>query len=112
MRFGDSTRPGQARTRCRSLLRSRPAQATRPGAVFLAVAASLLATGCDPVLEVAGSFLPAWMPCLVVGAILAALAHLALVRTGLDPHVGPRPLVYGAIAAIGAMTTWLVLFPS
>ena len=73
-------------------------------------AVSTHALGCDPVIDVAGSFLPAWMPCLAAGAAFAALAHLLLARLGLDPHLGPRPLIYACLAALGTMTTWLVFF--
>ena len=86
---------------------------SRPAAAeTAALVATLFATGCDPVVEVAGSFLPAWMPCLVAGAALAAIVQAFFARTGIDEHVGPRPVVYGCVAAIGAMTTWLLLFAS
>ncbi len=85
---------------------------TRAGSAAPAIASTLFATGCDPVVEVGGSFLPAWMPCLVAGAALAAILQAVFARTGIDEHVGPRPVVYGCIAAIGAMTTWLLLFGS
>lgn len=60
--------------------------------------------------DVAGSFFPAWMLCLVVGASLAALLRLVFHRVGVEPYLGPLPLVYGCLGALLTMTTWLVFF--
>jgi hypothetical protein len=73
-------------------------------------ATALVAPGCDPVFDVAGSFFPAWMLCLLVGCALAALLRLVFARIGVEPYLGPLPLVYGCLAALITMATWLVFF--
>ena len=83
-------------------------------AMRLVRAAGLLvlpaAAGCDPVLDVFGSFFPAWVVCMTVGLVLAALARLWLDRAGLEPHLGPLLLVYPCLALLLTMLTWLLLF--
>ena len=69
-----------------------------------------VAAGCDPVVDVFGSFFPAWVVCMTVGIVLAALARLLLDRAELEPHLGPLLLVYPCLALLLTMLTWLVLF--
>jgi len=69
-----------------------------------------VAVGCDPVLDVFGSFFPAWVVCMTVGILLAALARLWLDRAGLEPHLGPLLLVYPCLALLLTVLTWLLLF--
>ena len=77
-------------------------------------AAGLLAlpavAGCDPVLDVFGSFFPAWVVCLTVGVVLAAIARLVIDRAGLEEHLGPLLLVYPCLALMITMLTWLFFF--
>ncbi len=86
--------------------------AARHGRSVAIAAAGLGAAGCAPVLDIAGSFFPAWMLCLVVGALLAALSRLVLYRIGVEPYLGPLPLVYGCLGALLTMITWLLFFRS
>ncbi len=74
------------------------------------VAASLTVAGCDPVVDIEGSFFPAWMLCLIAGVVLAAIARLAFARLGIEPYLGPLPLIYSCLAVLLAMTTWLIFF--
>ncbi|HZR82868.1 MAG TPA: YtcA family lipoprotein [Candidatus Binatia bacterium] len=76
----------------------------------LAALAAAGAAGCDPVFDVAGSFFPAWMLCLLIGASLAGLLRLVFARVGVEPYLGPLPVIYGALAALLTMTVWLALF--
>ena len=48
-----------------------------------------LAGGCDPILNIQGSFFPAWMVCLVVGVALAFVLRYVFAITRLEPHLGP-----------------------
>jgi len=66
--------------------------------------------GCDPVFDVEGAFFPAWMLCMVIGITLTAVARLLLARIGLEPYLGPLPLVYTCLAVLLTMTTWLFFF--
>ena len=70
----------------------------------------VLATGCDPVLDVFGSFFPAWVVCLAVGVVLAGIARLMIDRAGLEEHLGPLLLVYPCLALMITMLTWLLFF--
>lgn len=73
-------------------------------------AGSLFLAGCDPVFDIGGSFFPSWMVCMIVGVVLAIALRLVLARIGVEPHLGPLPLVYGCLAALLTMSTWLVFF--
>ena len=68
------------------------------------------ATGCDPVINVFGSFFPAWVVCLAAGVVLALALRPLLVAARLEPHLGPLVLVYPSLAVLLTMLTWLVFF--
>jgi len=70
----------------------------------------LCATACDPVLNVAGSFFPAWMVAMVVGVVLTVAVRLVFVLVGLEPHLGPPILIYGSLGLLLTVATWLVLY--
>jgi hypothetical protein len=77
----------------------------------LAAAGSLLlATGCDPILNLYGSFFPAWIVCLLTGVVLAVVLRFVFAATGLEEGFAPLLLVYPALAFLIACLTWLVLF--
>ena len=81
----------------------------RPGALpWLALA--LFSAGCDPTLNFWGSMFPAWVSCLLVAIVLAALARVGLARAGLETHLGPLVVVYPGLLVLLACLTWLVLF--
>jgi YtcA family len=81
------------------------------GTVFAATA-SLLLPGCErvPSVDVLGAFFPSWMLCIVAGVVLTLVGRYVLVATGLDPWVGPRGLVYPALALAFTLATWLTFF--
>ena len=70
----------------------------------------VLATGCDPVIDVFGSFFPGWGVCMTVGVVLAAVARRLIDRAGLEEHLGPLLLVYPCLALMITMLTWLLFF--
>jgi hypothetical protein len=70
----------------------------------------LLGAGCDPVLNVAGSFFPAWMVSMVVGVALTVAARYVFVVAGLEPDLGPPVLVYTSLALLLTVVAWLVLY--
>ena len=72
---------------------------------------SLLA-GCGraPSFNILGSFFPAWLVCMVVGILLAAVTHWLLARFELDKEIAWTIVVYPCLAAFFAFTLWLVFF--
>ena len=63
-----------------------------------------------PQINILGSFFPSWMLCLLIGIVAALLGRLVLVRTGLDPHVGPHALVYPSLAILVTLVLWVAFF--
>jgi YtcA family len=76
----------------------------------LGVAAVVLATGCDPMINVYGSFFPAWAFCLLVGVVVAGVLRVVFAATGLEEGFVPVLLVYPALVLLVTCVTWLVLF--
>ncbi|HZO39267.1 MAG TPA: YtcA family lipoprotein [Methylomirabilota bacterium] len=74
------------------------------------VAVVVCATACDPVVNVAGSFFPAWMVSMLVGVALTVAVRLVFVVAGLEPHLGPPILIYTSLGLLLAVATWLVLY--
>jgi hypothetical protein len=75
-----------------------------------AVAAVVLATGCDPMINVYGSFFPAWAFCLLVGVVVAGVLRVVFAATGLEEGFVPVLLVYPALVLLVTCVTWVVLF--
>jgi hypothetical protein len=71
---------------------------------------AVLVAGCDPVIEIQGTFFPAWLLCMIVGVVLTIAARPVLVRLGIEPYLGPLPLIYTSLAVLLTLVTWLVLF--
>jgi hypothetical protein len=67
-------------------------------------------SGCSqaPSIDIMGSLFPAWLLCIVLGTILAALSHWLLLRRGIK-LVYP-PLTYLCLGAIFTFATWLIFF--
>ena len=63
-----------------------------------------------PQISIIGSFFPSWMLCVLIGIVAALLVRLLLVRTGIDPYVGPRPLVYPSLAILVTLVLWVAFF--
>jgi hypothetical protein len=76
----------------------------------LALAASLAASGCDPVFDIEGAFFPSWMISLLVGVLLTIALRLLFLRSGIEPFLGPLPLIYTCLALLGTMVTWVLFF--
>lgn len=74
------------------------------------VAALVLATGCDPVVNVYGSFFPAWVLCLLAGVAVAGVLRVVFAATGLEDGFAPVLLIYPALVLLVASLMWLVLF--
>jgi hypothetical protein len=76
-------------------------------AVLIAAAA-----GCDPIVNIEGSFFPAWMASMTIGLALSAAARYLFAVTRLEPHLGPPLLIYSSLALLLTLATWLVLYRS
>ncbi|MCK6556018.1 YtcA family lipoprotein [Candidatus Binatia bacterium] len=88
-----------------------PPPARRVAIAHTAAAALLLPVGsCDPVINVYGSFFPAWIVCLLFGIVLTVVARLALAIVGLERHMAPLLLVYPSLTVLFTCLTWLLLF--
>jgi len=78
-------------------------------AVF-SVLAMLTMTGCDPQLNIAGAYFPAWLFCMIGGLLAFWVIHLVIVRTGMIPFLVPIPLVYAALITAMICGLWLLFF--
>ena len=63
-----------------------------------------------PQINIIGSFFPSWMLCGLIGIVAALLLRLLFIRTGIDPYVGPRALVYPSLAILVTLVLWVALF--
>jgi hypothetical protein len=63
-----------------------------------------------PQINVIGSFFPAWMLCAAIGIVAALLGRRLLVRTGLDPYVGPPALIYSSLGIFVMLALWVAFF--
>lgn len=70
------------------------------------------AAGCDPVVSIAGAYFPGWLAAILIGAGLTFAARYLIVATGLEPHIGPRVVVYPSLGLLLILLAWLVLYRS
>jgi YtcA family len=63
-----------------------------------------------PQINLIGSFFPSWMLCALVGIVVTFVARALFVRSGIDPYVGPRALVYPSLALLVTLVLWLSFF--
>lgn len=77
-----------------------------------AALAALALGGCDPIVDIQGSFFPSWIVCLAAGIALTAVAHRLFVLARVAPHLGPPLLIYPSLSLLLTLTTWLVLYAS
>ena len=77
-----------------------------------AVAPVVLATACDPIINIYGSFFPAWVLCLLTGVVCAVALRFVFALTGLEDGFAPLLLVYPALVLLISCVTWLALLRS
>jgi hypothetical protein len=75
-----------------------------------AVGPLVLATACDPIVNIYGSFFPAWVLCLLTGVVFTVALRFVFALTGLEEGFVPLLLVYPALVLLIACVTWLALF--
>jgi len=68
--------------------------------------------GCDPVLNIGGTFFPGWMASILIGSALSVAIRYLFVFTGLEPHVGPLALFYTSLGVLLSVVSWLILYRS
>ena len=78
----------------------------------LAVAMCLALSGCQrvPSINLLGAFFPSWMLCAIVGIALTLIFRWVLLLAGADGELGPRSVVYPALALALGLGTWLLFF--
>ena len=72
--------------------------------------AMMTMTGCDPQLNIAGAYFPAWLLCMIVGLLSFWVIHLVFLRTGMIPFLLPIPRVYAALLISLICGFWLLFF--
>jgi hypothetical protein len=72
----------------------------------------MMLSGCGraPTFSILGSFFPAWLACIILGIVMAALVYWFLTRYKLDDRLAWPTLVYPCLAALFAFTLWLLFF--
>src|SRR5262245_26776490 len=69
-------------------------------------------SGCDPILNIGGTFFPGWMAAILIGSALTVAIRYVFVFTGLEPHVGPLALIYTSLGVLLSVVSWLILYRS
>ena len=77
---------------------------------WYAVALALACSSCDPLIDVAGAFFPAWILCILVAIAATALLRVAFARTGVERSLGPLVLVYPTLATAIAFACWVIFY--
>jgi hypothetical protein len=70
----------------------------------------LACASCDPLIDVAGAFFPAWILCIVIAITATVLLRLLFAHVRIEPALGPLVLVYPSLATGIALTCWLLFF--
>lgn len=84
---------------------------TRPGWAALSLTTSLIAcAACDPLIDVAGAFFPAWILCILAGIGATVLVRQLLSRSRLEASVGPVLVVYPSLAVAVSLALWLAFY--
>ena len=75
-------------------------------------AATTVLSGCrpGPDITVAGSYFPSWMAALALGVLGTILFWQLFIRTGIDPYLGPRILVYPGLVILLTLVIWMSVF--
>ena len=73
---------------------------------------AVLATlaGCDPMVNIQGSFWPAWIICIFAGLAASVAESGLLAAARLAPYLGPPPLIYPSLWALNTFLLWLLFY--
>lgn len=83
---------------------------TQRACITLMGAAAVAGCGRAPSFSILGSFFPAWLVCMVIGIVLAAVANRVLIYFKLDQEIVWSIVVYPCIALFFACIAWLIFF--
>jgi len=80
--------------------------------VLVALPLTVFAAGCSraPSIDIAGSFLPSWMFCLLGGLGATGLVHWQVLQRKLQGRVQPVVVFYPSVAVAVACLLWLLFF--
>jgi len=67
-------------------------------------------TGCDPQINIAGAYFPAWLLSGLIGLAAFWILHLIFMRTNMVPFFVPIPLFYMALYVMLTCGFWLLFF--
>jgi len=83
-----------------------------PLRMMLSMLAASALVGCArvPAIDVEGSFVPSWMLCLLIGALVAIVSHALVSRAKAHAKVAPAVVFYPGIVIIVACVVWLFFF--
>jgi len=70
----------------------------------------LTMSGCDPQINIAGAYFPAWLFSGLVGLVTFWIFHLVFLRTNMVPFFVPIPLFYAALYIMLTCGVWLLFF--
>jgi uncharacterized membrane protein len=71
---------------------------------------ALAGCGRAPSFNILGSFFPAWLICMIVGIVLAAIVNWILTALKHEKLISWGILVYPCLAAFFASSLWLIFF--
>jgi len=74
------------------------------------VSVTLLCASCDPLIDVAGAFFPAWILCIAVAIAATVLLRVVFARAGIEPSLGPLLLIYPCLATAISFACWVLFF--
>lgn len=80
------------------------------GAAKLPAVLALIKSSGDPLVDIAGAYFPAWLACMIAGALGTWLTGVILPRVGLEAVLRPPAIMYPAIFAGLAGGVWIVFF--
>ena len=63
-----------------------------------------------PSVDIIGSYFPVWMICLTAAVALAFVFRKVLVRSKLEPHLGPPALFYPCLVVLFSCLLWFTFF--
>jgi hypothetical protein len=82
------------------------------GNPWYAVAFALSGSSCNPLIDVAGAFFPAWILCILIGIAGTAVLRVVFARAGIERGMGPLVVVYPCLATAIALGVWVVFYRS
>jgi hypothetical protein len=84
----------------------------KPAVSLVTISSLGVLTGCGraPSFSILGSFFPAWLICMVVGILLAAIVNWILSTLKREKLIAWGIVVYPCLAAFFAFTLWLIFF--